>query len=125
MQNTKISLYDSYDPERTFHRGKPAREALYDLHTDILKKKQEAEEQKQMELDQQASQLPKLKESEVLRLEAFKREFRGKVNELVNEERLRRDPYSTIDITKTNLDVNHTHAVLHNMGFMQKEMSND
>ena len=45
METRTFTLYDSYDPERSFHRGKPAREALYDLHTDILKKKQEREDQ--------------------------------------------------------------------------------
>ena len=32
----------SYDPNRTYHRGKDAQTALYELHTDILKNKQEA-----------------------------------------------------------------------------------
>ena len=49
LSERKISLYDSYDPDRTFHRGKPAREALYDLHTDILRKKQDDEERQQIE----------------------------------------------------------------------------
>jgi len=50
VETRQFTLYDSYDPDRTFHRGKPAREALYDLHTDILKKKQEKEIQYELEL---------------------------------------------------------------------------
>jgi hypothetical protein len=33
---------DISDPNVSYHRGKPARTALYELHTDILRAKQEA-----------------------------------------------------------------------------------
>jgi hypothetical protein len=32
----------SFDPNRSYHRGKPAETALYELHTEILRHKQEA-----------------------------------------------------------------------------------
>ena len=32
----------SYDPNRSYHRGKEAKTALYELHTDILRAKQDA-----------------------------------------------------------------------------------
>jgi hypothetical protein len=38
----KSPRLDSYDPNRSYHRGKEAKTALYELHTDILRSKQEA-----------------------------------------------------------------------------------
>lgn len=104
IENRKISLFDSYDPDRTFHRGKPAREALYDLHTDILRKKHDAEEQKRLEEEHLASQVPKLKESEFLRIEGFKKEFRTKLSETYGQE---------MNVKTTNLELNAVNSIVY------------
>ena len=84
IETKHYTTYDSYDPDRTFHRGKPAREALYDLHTEILKKKQEKEDQEEFDIKQMASNLPKSKQSQNLRIQSFKTEFKNKLNDIAD-----------------------------------------
>lgn len=41
-QSRSFNRSTSFDPNRSYHRGKEAKTALYELHTDILKSKQDA-----------------------------------------------------------------------------------
>ena len=70
------------DPNRTFHRGKEVKTALYEMHTDILRNKQSKMEEKLIMETERMNSVSKLKESEQMRINAFKKEFRVKLQEI-------------------------------------------
>ena len=120
-----FTLYDSYDPDRSYHRGKPAREALYDLHTDILKQKQEREDQSLLDIKQQANNLPKSQKSQNLRIQSFKTEFKNKLNEVAGREVIRTGPQESKDKQTNHLDFNTVHQMMYKMKFLQDKTSSD
>ena len=110
---------------QTFHRGKDINEALYDIHSDALKKKQiMAEEQKIID-QMKSNTIYGLKNSEQLRIEAFKKEFRTKLQEA--NERISGQPYTANQskLYSQMLDFQRVAVQLKLMGFLQTQQSQE
>lgn len=69
-----------------YHRGKPTRAALYDLHADILKHKDEVKKAQEYEDYLRANTRFRNKESDEHRIEGFRKEFYQNLLDIKNRE---------------------------------------
>ena len=63
-------------PGEDYHRGKPASSALYEMHTDLMKKQEVRKKQAEEEAGLKRNSTFKSKDTIVLMIDAFKKEFR-------------------------------------------------
>ena len=72
----------------SYHRGKPTRAALYDLHQDILKHKEQVKKAQEYEDYLKANTRFRNKESDEHRIEGFRKEFYQNLLEIKNREQM-------------------------------------
>lgn len=103
---------------REGHRGVPAGEGLFALGQEKLRK----QEEKKMAIENEKSRLAnstfKNKESDALRIQAFKREFRIRLSQILGSE-------EEINPKEQVLDYNLAAQVMHEMSFLQSKVSPD
>lgn len=73
---------DEYSPDKSYRRGKPTRTALYDMHHEKIREKEQTKQQVLYEESMRNNTQFKNKESEELRINGFKKEFRQKLAEI-------------------------------------------
>ena len=73
---------DEYSPDKSYRRGKPTRTALYDMHHEKIRDKEQTKQQILYEESIRNNTQFKNKESEELRINGFKKEFRQKLAEI-------------------------------------------
>ena len=98
-----------------YHRGKPTRAALYDLHADILKHKDEVKKAQEYEDYLRANTRFRNKESDEHRIEGFRKEFYQNLLDIKNREQMQQglEPENQVEPKEHSLEFNHVAVIMH------------
>lgn len=111
-------------PDRQPHRGKEANVALYGLHADILRNKEQMRRDREYADEMVSNMQFSAKESTNMRIQGFKKEFAAKLDEIKGGQPADGSQFE-LDPRDHSLDFTETAMLMHSMGFLQSKPSNE